>query len=193
MSAHASSDTLPETADTAQPAKRLPRQNGAQQALFTVASFLVIAAMVAWAVKTYPLPVAPYGERAAFLFPLLILLVELGARRLAQRALLGANRNDGAQAQHAPGSRGLALPQITLPLYLACTVLFGVQAAVLSAFIIETVLQVLAISQRSREIREAIYRVAANGLVVLAGCGCYSILIGIEGQSVSHPTFGVRL
>src|SRR6185437_5960608 len=76
---------------------------------------------------------------------------------------------------------------------LACTVLFGVQAAVLSAFIIETVLQILAISQRSREIREAIYRVAANGLVVLAGGGCYSILIGIEGQSVSHPTFGVRL
>ncbi len=193
MSVHAPSDTLPETVDAAKSAERLPRQKGAQQAFFTTASFLVIALVVAWAVKTYPLPVAPYGERSAILFPLLILLVELGARRLSQRALLGANRNDGVQAQHLSGSQRLSLPQITLPLYLACAVLFTVQTAVLAACVIETILQIVAISQHSRKINQAIYRVAANGLVVLAGSGCYGILIEIAGQSPAHPTFGLRL
>ncbi len=153
----------------------------------------MIAAVAAWALTTYSQPVAAYEERAAFLFPLLILLVELGARRLAQHALLGANRYAGLQAPSISSGQGLSLPQITLPLYLACAVLFGVQTAVLAAFIIETVLQVLAISRRSREIKEALYRVTANGLVVLAGGGCYGFLVGIAGQSVPHPAFGVRL
>jgi signal transduction histidine kinase len=193
MSAHAPSNTLPETADAAQPAQRHPRQSGAQQAIFAASSLLVIAVVMAWAVKTYPQPEVPYGERAAYLFPLLILLVELGARRLAQRALLRASRNDGVQAPHVSISQGISLPQITLPLYLACAVLFGVQTAVLAAFVIETILQALAITQRTQEIKHALYRVAANGLVVLAGGGCYGIVVGLAGQSVANPAFGLRL
>lgn len=154
---------------------------------------LVIAVVAAWALATYPQPAEAYEERSTFLFPLLILLVDLGARRLAQRALLGANHHDALQTQQPSNSQGLSLPQITLPLYLAGAVLFGVQAAVLDAFIIETILQIVAISQHTRGMRNALYRVAANGLVVLAGGGCYEILIGMVSQSAARPAFGLRL
>ncbi len=163
-----------------------------RQALARAGSLAVIAALAAWALITYPPPVAPYGERAAFIFPLLILLAELGARWLAHRALSGSHIAN-LQAQHAAHGQGLALPQITLPLYLACAVLLGVQTAVLAALIIETCLQGLAILRPSRQIKASIYRVAANGLVVLTGGGCYGVLIWLTGQPLYHPPFGLRL
>ncbi len=193
MSVHAPSNVLPETADAAHSEASQHRQNNIQQALVTAGSLIMIAATAAWAQRTYTHPVAPYGERAAFLFPLLILLVDLGARWLGYRALLGGNRILDLQAQDMANGQSLSLPQITLPLYLACGVLLGVQTAALAALIIEALLQVVAIIQRARKIRESIYRVAANGLIVLAGSGCYGMLVWTAGQPLYHPHFGWRL
>ncbi|HEY7350058.1 MAG TPA: sensor histidine kinase [Ktedonobacterales bacterium] len=193
MSVHAPSNAPPETESVAQPETRQTTQNTIQQVLVTVISLSLIVALAAWALKTYLPPVAPYGERAAFIFPLLILLVELGARWLAYRALLGGNRVIDLQAQFAPDGQGFSLPQITLPLYLACAVLLGAQTAVLAAVIIETLLQIIAITQQTRGIKEASYRVATNGVVVLAGGGCYTALVWIAGQQIHHPPFEIRL
>ncbi len=193
MASHAPSTTSLETPGDTHPEQRQPRRNSLQDWLVMAGSLLVIAALAAWAMATYRQPAAPYGERAAFLFPLLILLVELGARWLASRALFDGNRLSNFQAQYAASERELSLPHITLPLYLACAVLLGVQTAVLAALIIETLLQIVAIFQRSREIKAALYRVASNGLVVLAGGGCYRLLVWITGQHLDQPPFEVRL
>ncbi|HEY7358861.1 MAG TPA: histidine kinase, partial [Ktedonobacterales bacterium] len=193
MSVHAPPNTAPELASVTRPLPRPFRHNGAWHWLALGGSVVVIGALAAWALATYPQPAASYGQRAAFLFPLLILLVELGARWLAYRALFGDHRIAELQAEYTASGQGLSLPQITLPLYLACAVLLGAQTAVLAAIIIEILLQAIAIVQHSRAVRESLYRVAANALVVLAGGGGYGLLVGIAGQSVAHPAFGVRL
>src|SRR5215472_2778304 len=103
-------------------AEQQPRRNGLQDWLITGGSLLVIAALAVGALTTYRQPAAPYGERAAFLFPLLILLVELGARWLAYRALFQGKRPGDFQTLYLASERELSLPHITLPLYLACAV-----------------------------------------------------------------------
>jgi signal transduction histidine kinase len=193
MAVQSPSQTAPETTGPAQPEPRRPRQTGALHGLALAGSALVIGSLAAWALTTYPQPVAAYEKRAAFLFPLLILLVELGARWLAYRAVLRSRPLNDLQAEPAARAQQSSLPQITFPLYLACAVLLGVQTAVLAALIIETSLQVTAIIRQSSEIKASLYRVATNGLVVLAGGGCYGLLVGLAGQSVYHPPFGVRL
>lgn len=193
MSVHAPSNARLETAEAARPEKQQPRQSRARHALVTAGSLLIIAALAAWALITYSHPVAAYGQRAVFLFPLLILLVDLGARWLAYRALLGGHSLLDFQAQYAARASGLSLPQITLPLYLACAVLFGMHTAILAVFGIETLLQVVPIIQRTRAIRDASYWVAANGLVVLASGGCYAMVVWLRGQSIYYPPFGLGL
>jgi signal transduction histidine kinase len=193
MAVHAPSQTSPETADAIQPEQSQPGQTTAQQVLVIIASLGMIAALIAWAVLTLQMPTAPYGGRAAFLFPLLILFVEMGARWLAHGGLGGNNRVLDVQAHYAASEHELSLPQITLPLYLACAVLLGAQIAVLAGLVIEIILQITTIGQQSRTLAKSFYRIATNGLVVLAGGGCYAVLLWIAGQHISQPPFEVRL
>ncbi len=164
-----------------------------QQGGVITASLLLITALVVWAIMTLELPTTPYGGRAAFLFPLLILFVELGARWLAHRGLGGNSRVLDARAQAMASAHELSLPQITLPLYLACAVLLGAQIALLAGLFIETILQLTTIGQQSRTIAKSFYRIATNGLIVLAGGGCYELLLWLAGQHIPQPPFEVRL
>jgi signal transduction histidine kinase len=197
MSAQAPINVPPETAGAAQAEtqeeKRQHRQTSRQQSLRMGGSLLVIALLAVWALATYQQPAAPYGGRAIFTFPLLILLVDLGARWSAYRTISRDNRVVDLQTQQATGVRPLALPQITLPLYLAASVLLGIQTAVLAAFIIEAFLQAAAITWHMRKPNESLYRVAANGLVVLAGGVCYWMLVRLTTADSAHPPFAVQL
>src|ERR1051326_5603327 len=162
MAVHAPSNTSPETAGAIHAEPLQPGRANAKQGLVITTSLVLIAAMLTWALTTFQSPTAPYGGRAAFLFPLLILLVELGARRLAQGGLWHIRRALEAQPSRIANGQRSALPQITLPLYLACAVLLGAQIAVLAALFIETALQVGAIIQQPRAIAKALYRVATD-------------------------------
>ncbi len=154
---------------------------------------LVIGGLAAWASLTFQLPKAPYEIESVFLFPLLILLVDLGARLSAFHSLGRAFGGSNAEARKAIGKRVLALPQVTLPLYLACAILLGLQTAVLAALLIEGILQALVVTLRPKNAWQAMYRVAANGLLVLAGGGCYRLLVDIFVPGGQHIPFEVRL
>jgi hypothetical protein len=110
-------ETTPRTPQT----QTVPSSFFGPRLLLQVMCLLVVtAALVAWAVVTYRGPGPPYGDRAVVLFPLFILLVDLGAQWLAYRSL----RDEGIPL--APGEQKqaplppLSLPQVALPLYLAC-------------------------------------------------------------------------
>ncbi|HEX6779478.1 MAG TPA: sensor histidine kinase [Ktedonobacterales bacterium] len=166
---------------------------GKGQALAILLMALVIGVLAAWALLTFQLPSAPYGMRSVVLFPLLILLVDLGARLSAFQSLWRAYGGGNAEARKAIGKRVLALPQVTLPLYLACAILLGLQTAVLAALLIEGILQALVVALRPRNAWQAMYRVTANGLLVLAGGGCYRLLVDIFASGGQHIDFEVRL
>lgn len=193
MAVHAPSNTSPETAEDAHPEQHRPSRATAQQGLVIGASLLILAALMAWALITFQPPTAPYGGRAAFLFPLLILLVELGARWLTRQGLLSVNRSLDKQIDDVSSGQALALPQITLPLYLACAVLLGAQIAVLAALFIELALQSAVIAQQPKITARSLYRVAGNGLLVLAGGGCYGLLVWVASLHMQHLPFEVRL
>src|SRR5579859_1887534 len=168
-------------------------QSRMQQVLVLGGSLLLVAGLTAWALLTYRHPVAPYAGRAIFLLPLLILLVDLGARWSAYRVLFRGGPVLDLQTRTLLNGRALALPQVTLPLYLACAVLLGVQTATLAALVIETLLQFVAVMFRARPLTEAIYRIAANGLVVLAGGGCYQVIVKLAGARLGTASFELRL
>jgi signal transduction histidine kinase len=187
------SNTLPETGTPAQIANRKGKGSASQQLLVLGGSLAFIGVLATWALATYQQPTDPYVERAVFLFPLLILSVDLGTHWFAYWPLGQGNSATSTQAQRTASRRALTLPQITLPLYLACAVLLGLQIAVLAALLIEGALQSISIIRRIEGAREAIYRVAANGLVVLAGGGCYHILVGIATLRAQSAPFALRL
>ncbi len=169
------------------------KRNSGWRVLALIGMVLVIGALVAWTLVTYRRPAAPYGGRAVFLFPLLILLVDVGARLLAYRSLWRTYQGNESERRKAVGRRMLSLPQVTLPLYLACAVLLGVQIAVLAVLLIESILQFVMVAFRARSMTAALYRVAAVGPVVLVGGGCYWILaLSLAGRVHGAP-FSVRL
>src|SRR5579883_2298790 len=172
------SNVVAETEKTPVSTSELVAHSRGERLLAGVGWLLLSGAMAAWAVVTYQRPLTSYEHRAIFVLPFLILLADLGARWSAYRALWRGNH--GALSIQPPvNGRTLALPQVTLPLYLACAILLGTQTAVLAALLIEAILQVIALVQRIGGVESAIYRVAANGLVVLAGGGCYQALQGL--------------
>jgi signal transduction histidine kinase len=192
MSLSVSPDTLPKNPTPAAEERRQENGRPAVRWFVLIGAVLVIAGLATWASLTYRRPVAPYGGQAVFLFPLLILLVDVVARLSAFRSVRRAAQGSD-QTRTTIGGRMLALPQVTLPLYLACAVLLGVQTAVLAALLIEGILQLAMLAWRVRSMRGALYRVAANGLVVLAGGGCYQVLVRVASLGAYQASFPVRL
>ncbi len=193
MSLSVSPDALPKAP---MPAEEERSQGGGRPGLHwlvLISTVLVIAGLATWAILTYHRPAAPYGGRAVFLFPLLILLVDVAARLSAFRSVWRTAPGSGQEARAAVGRSILTLPQVTLPLYLACSVLLGVQTAVLAALLIEGILQLAMRAWKVRSIDGALYRIAANGLVVLAGGGSYQVLVGLASSGAHQASFPARL
>ncbi|HEY7125497.1 MAG TPA: sensor histidine kinase [Ktedonobacterales bacterium] len=153
----------------------------------------LIVALASWALATYQPLTAPYGDRTVFLFPLLILLVDLGAQWLAYRSLKHESTATSQEEKQALSERPLALPQVTLPMYLACAVLLSTQIAVLVALIIEGFSQLVAVIRHRRRVERALAMMALAGTLALAGGVCYQMLLEIARAYGIAGLFSIRL
>lgn len=161
---------------------------------FRIAGMLVLIALLTiWALVTYEPLTAPYGDRTIFLFPLLILLVDLAAQGLAYRSLKHESSTATQEEKQALDERALALPQVALPLYLACSVLLSTQIAVLVALLIEGFSQFVAVARRRRRMAWALSMMALAGVLALVGGACYHILLGLARAHGVAGLFSVRL
>jgi signal transduction histidine kinase len=156
-------------------------------------SIVLIAALASWALATYQPLTAPYGNRTVFLFPLLILLVDLGAQWLAYRSLRHEKSIASQEEKRAISERTLGLPQVALPLYLACSVLLSTQIAVLVALLIEGFAQFVAVARRQRTAERALSMMALAGVLALTGGVCYQVLLGLASAHGIAGLFSVRL
>jgi signal transduction histidine kinase len=164
------------------------------QKLIRIAGMLaLIVVLASWALATYQPLVAPYGKRTLFLFPLLILLVDLGAQWLAYRSLRHERSTASQEERQALSERTLGLPQVALPLYLACSVLLSTQVAVLVALVIEGFSQFVAVMRRKRRVERALAMAVLAGVLALTGGVCYQVLLGIAGAHGVAGFFSVRL
>jgi len=150
--------------------KPLPARRFSRPVLFLLSCVLILGLFV-WSLLNYRIePTQPifYGRRAIYSIILLAVVLALLGRVLLIRILrveLGG-RSD-YHTSYALTWQLLLLLDVAAPIYLAAGVLLGVFAAVLAALVTQTIVQGYTRWRGLISWTDAVYRVAATGLVML--------------------------
>ena len=144
--------------------------------------------LFAWSLIHYEPAHNFYGPRAIFSLVLLSIILALLGRFLLLRIL----KIETAEVQTSPNAQQLReewkplfLFDITAPIYLAAAVLISVPAAVLTAVITQSFLQVYTFLRGYASWREASYRLAATAVIVFLSGTLYEWIAGSIHQGFS--------
>ncbi|HAE82161.1 MAG TPA: hypothetical protein DCK85_02130, partial [Ktedonobacter sp.] len=144
--------------------------------------------LFAWSLIHYEPAHNFYGPRAIYSLVLLSIILALLGRFLLLRIL----KIETAEVQTSPNAQQLReewkplfLFDITAPIYLAAAVLISVPAAVLTAVITQSFLQVYTFLRGYASWREASYRLAATAVIVFLSGTLYEWIAGSIHQGFS--------
>ncbi len=139
--------------------------------------------LLVWSIHNYRSAPNPYGPRAIYSIILLSITFALLGRYLLLRMIKGEPGITEVKFHQMPLSwQTLFLLDITAPIYLAAGVLVGVSAAVLTALITQTALQIFTIKHRFVSLTKASYRIASTAVVVLIADSLFTIIAGTQQQ-----------
>ncbi|QBD81395.1 sensor histidine kinase [Ktedonosporobacter rubrisoli] len=149
-------------------------------------SLVLIGLLLFWALSRYSFSPTDYGLHTVAKLILLSVLVAAFGRGLLEYIL----RSDLSKMEPVPRRapvlwRPVFLLDINAPLYLAVGVLANVPAAVITALITQTSLQLYTAFRGLISWTEASYRVAATALLVLIAGKLYKFIAG-SSHSVQH-------
>jgi signal transduction histidine kinase len=144
-------------------------------------SLAVALSLLVWSLHNYRWPPILYGPRAVYSMMVLSIALALLGRYLLLRMIQRESGMTRILYHRFPLSwQMLFLFDITAPIYLAAGVLVGVSAAVLTALVTQTALQLFTYMRRYVSLAEAIYRIASTALVVLVADGVFISIVGTQ-------------
>jgi signal transduction histidine kinase len=151
-------------------------------------SLAVILSLLVWALYNYRWPSIFYGPRAVYSMVVLSIALALLGRYLLLRMIQRESGMTRILYHRLPTSwQMLFLLDITAPIYLAASVLVGVSAAVLTALLTQTALQLFTYIRRFVSLTEASYRIASTALVALLTGDAFITIVGTQkGQVVDN-------
>ena len=148
-------------------------------------SLAVILSLLVWSLHNYRSPRIYYGPRAVYSMMVLSIALALLGRYLLLRMIQRESGMTRILYHRLPSSwQMLFLFDITAPIYLAAGVLVGVSAAVLTALVTQTALQLFTYMRRFVSLAEASYRIASTALVVLVADGVFISIVGTQKSQV---------
>lgn len=148
-------------------------------------SLAIALSLLVWSLQNYHWPHNFYGPRAIFSLIVLAIALALLGRYLLLRMIQRESGITRIPYHRLPLSwQMLFLFDITAPIYLAAGVLVGVSAAVLTALVTQTALQLFTYMRRFVSLAEASYRVASTALVVLVADGVFVSIAGTQNGRI---------
>ena len=148
-------------------------------------SLAVALSLLVWSLYNYRWPDIFYGPRAVYSMMVLSIALALLGRYLLLRVIQRESGMTRILYHRLPSSwQMLFLFDITAPIYLAAGVLVGVSAAVLTALVTQTALQLFTYSRRFVSLAEASYRIASTALVVLVADGVFISIAGTQNSRI---------
>ena len=158
--------------------------------LVTLPALAAALALLGWSLHNYQPPPPPiiYGARAIYSIIILSIILALLGRYLLLYAIKRESGVAYVLYHRLPLSwQALFLFDVTAPVYLAAGVLVDVPAAVLTALITQTALQIFTYVRGFVSLAEAAYRIAATAIVVLVSDGLFALVAGTQqSQAASH-------
>src|SRR5712692_4706959 len=151
-------------------------------------SLTVALCLLAWSLHNYQAPPTIYGSRAIYSIIVLSLTLALLGRYLLLRTIKQESGVTRVPYHQLPSSwQALFLFDMTAPVYLAAGVLVDVPAAVLTALITQTALQIFTYMRRFVSLAEAVYRIAVTAVVVLIADDVFTLIAGTQqSQAANH-------
>ena len=149
--------------------------------LVALLSLIVALGLLVWSLEHYQPPPTIYGPRAIYGIVVLSVTLALLGRYLLLRMIKEESGVTHVLYHQLPSSwQTLFLFDITAPIYLAAGVLVGVPAAVLTALITQTFLQMYTYLRRFVSRVEASYRIAVTAIVVLISDNIFTLIAGTQ-------------
>ena len=153
--------------------------------LLLFSSLAVALSLLVWSLHNYRWPRIFYGPRAIYSMMALSIALALLGRYLLLRMIKRESGMTRILYHRLPLSwQMLFLFDITAPIYLAAGVLVGVSAAVLTALVTQTALQLFTYTRRFVSLAEASYRIASTALIVLVADGVFISIVGTQKSQV---------
>lgn len=150
-------------------------------------SLVVALALLVWSIRNYQPPPTIYGRRAIFSIIVLSIILSLLGRYLLLHMIKGESGVTHVLYHQLPSSwQTLFLFDITAPIYLAAGVLVGVPAAVLTALITQTILQIYTYLRRFVSLAEAAYRIAITAIVVFISDKIFTLIAGTQQTQAAN-------
>ena len=151
-------------------------------------SLAVTLSLLVWSFQNYHWPRIFYGPRAVYSMVILSVALALLGRYLLLRMIQRESGMTRILYHRLPLAwQMLFLIDITAPIYLAAGVLVSVSAAVLTALVTQTALQLFTYKRRFVSLAEASYRIASTALVVLVADSIFISIAGNQsGQEVEN-------
>ncbi len=144
-------------------------------------SLIVALGLLIWSLRHYQPPPTIYGPRAIYSVVVLSVTLALLGRYLLLHMIKGESGLTHVLYRQLPSSwQTLFLFDITAPIYLAAGVLVDVPAAVLTALITQTVLQIYTYLCRFVSLAEAGYRIAITAVVVFIADNIFTLIAGTQ-------------
>jgi signal transduction histidine kinase len=148
-------------------------------------SLAVTLSLLVWSLHNYRWPRIFYGPRAVYSIMVLSIALALLGRYLLLRIIQREAGMTRILYHRLPLSwQMLFLFDITAPIYLAAGVLVGVSAAMLTALVTQTALQLFTYMRRFVSLAEASYRIASTALVVLVADGVFISISGTQNGRI---------
>ncbi len=152
----------------------------------TVLSLLVAACLLIWSLYAYRPAPNFYGPRVIYSVLVLSITLALLGRYLLLRIIKRESGLALIRYHQLPFTwQTLFLFDITAPIYLAAGVLVDVPAAVLTALITQTALQLYTYKCRFVSLAEASYRIASTAVVVLIADTFFTLIAGTQRQQLT--------
>jgi signal transduction histidine kinase len=150
-------------------------------------SLTVALCLLAWSLHNYQAPPTIYGSRAIYSIIVLSLTLALLGRYLLLRTIKQESGVTQVPYHQLPSSwQALFLFDMTAPVYLAAGVLVDVSAAVLTALITQTALQIFTYIRRFVSLAEAAYRIAITAVVVLIADDVFTLIAGTQQRQAAN-------
>ncbi len=159
------------------------KTNQSMKRVVAVLSLIIAVGLLLWSLFTYQPAPNFYGPRAIYSVVVLSVMLALLGRYLLLRIIKRKSGLAQILYRQLPFTwQTLFLFDITAPIYLAAGVLVGVPAAVLTALITQTVLQLYTLKCRFVSLEEATYRIASTALAVLFADALFTLIAGTQYQ-----------
>ncbi|MHB8599488.1 MAG: sensor histidine kinase [Ktedonobacteraceae bacterium] len=159
------------------------KTNQSVKRVVAVLSLIVAVGLLLWSLYTYQPAPNFYGPRAIYSVMVLSVTMALLGRYLLLRIIKRESGLAQILYRQLPFTwQTLFLFDITAPIYLAAGVLVGVPAAVLTALITQTVLQLYTLKCRFVSLVEATYRIASTAVAVLFADALFTLIAGTQYQ-----------